>query len=100
MKQLHQERLLKMALCFLHILLRMMMILRLHFKNVDGTDATEGGSISEDGDPKILSSHYPLVLNDITLYYSDAGTGDATSDKDYTAIAPLVLLVLLVLLEE
>ena len=58
-------------------------------KNIDGTDATEGGSISEGGGSKnIVIALSSGSERDITLYYSDAGTGDATSTKDYTAIVP------------
>ena len=58
------------------------------FKNVDGIeDASESGSVSEDGTSKnIVVALSSGSERDITLYYSDAGTGDATSGSDYTAI--------------
>ena len=57
-----------MELCFSHILLRMMTIPFAFLKNVDGTDATEEALLAMMVDPKILSSHYPLVLNVISRF--------------------------------
>ena len=56
------------------------------FKNVDGTTATEVGSVDE-GESKVITVALSSASEkNIYLYYSDAGTGTATSAADYSAI--------------
>ena len=57
------------------------------FKNEDGVTDSEGGSITEGATKTITVALSSPSERDIVLYRSDAGTGDATSDKDYTAIS-------------
>ena len=57
------------------------------FKNLDATDATESGSVTEAGTADIVVKLSAASERDIKLYYSDNGSGDATSALDYTAIA-------------
>ena len=56
------------------------------FKNVDGTVGTEGGSIDEGEAKTITVALSSASEKDVILYYSDAGTGTATSATDYSAI--------------
>ena len=56
------------------------------FKNEDGITDTESGSVDE-GDTKTITVALSSVSErDVVLYRSDAGTGNATSGTDYTAI--------------
>ena len=56
------------------------------FKNEDGVLGTESGSVDE-GDTKTITVALSSVSErDVVLYRSDAGTGNATSGTDYTAI--------------
>ena len=65
----------------------MMMLPNAFFKNVDGIEDSESGSISEDGTSKNITVALSSGSErDIVIYRSDAGTGDATSGSDYTAI--------------
>ena len=56
------------------------------FKNIDGAEATEGGSVNEGESKTITVALSSASEKDIILYYSDAGSGNATSGSDYTAI--------------
>ena len=53
---------------------------------------SESGSVTEAGTKRITVALSSVSERDITLYYSDAGTGDATSGSDYTAISPFTKL--------
>ena len=57
------------------------------FSNEDGVTDSEGGSITEGATKTITVALSSSSERDIVLYRSDTGTGDATSDKDYTAIS-------------
>ena len=57
------------------------------FKNVDGDNDSEVGSIDESAGPKeIIVALSAGSERNITLYYSDASSGSATSGSDYSAI--------------
>ncbi|MDA9935321.1 hypothetical protein N9C41_01930, partial [Candidatus Marinimicrobia bacterium] len=57
------------------------------FKNVDGDNDSEVGSIDESAGPKeIIVALSAGSERNITLYYSDASSGSATSRSDYSAI--------------
>ena len=61
-----------------------------YFKNVDGntSDLTiETGSVTEGSAKTVTVELSSASERDITLYYSDNGTGDATPTADYTSIA-------------
>ena len=66
-----------------------------YFKNVDGntSDLTiETGTVTE-GETKTVTVELSSASErDITLYYSDNGTGDATA-TDYTSIAPYTKII-------
>ena len=57
------------------------------FKNTDGVTDSEGGSVAEGDSKTITVALSSPSERDIVLYRSDAGTGDATSGTDYTAIS-------------
>ena len=57
-----------------------------YFKNVDVTADSETGSVTEGGTKTVTVELSSASERDITLYYSDNGTGDATA-LDYTSIA-------------
>ena len=56
------------------------------FKNLDGVTDSEVGSIDEGETKTITVALSSASERDIVIYRSDAGTGDATSGSDYTAI--------------
>ena len=58
-----------------------------YFKNVDGVDGSETGSVTEGGTKTVTVELSSASERDVTLYYSDDGTGDATPTADYTSIA-------------
>ena len=58
-----------------------------YFKNVDGVDGSETGSVTEGGTKTVTVELSSASERDITLYYSDNGTGDATPTADYNLIA-------------
>ena len=57
-----------------------------YFKNVDVTADSETGTVTEGGAKTVTVELSSASERDITLYYSDNGTGDATA-TDYTSIA-------------
>ena len=56
------------------------------FKNLDGVTDSEVGSVDEGETKTITVALSSVSERDIVIYRSDAGTGDATSGSDYTAI--------------
>jgi hypothetical protein len=57
-----------------------------YFKNIDATASTETGSVEEGETKTITVALSAASERDIVLYYSDNGSGDATTAVDYTAI--------------